>query len=180
MSERPYLDRLADTVAHAINAAMCGEHGQRNARAALDELVALARRTDDPDVTARAAVIAAEAERDVSDQAASTWASLLAEEQIARHAAEARVAELEREMATQAAFHRLRLDREIDAAVAAKARAGELQRTVEDSEARVAELTEALSVARDLLAGEGYDTDPDYTQEWATVSGPLAGDGGGA
>jgi hypothetical protein len=45
---------------------------------------------------------------------------------------------------------------------------------------RVAELEAALRVAKDLLAQEGYDTDPDYTQEWATVSEPLAGDGGGA
>lgn len=32
-------------------------------------------------------------------------------------------------------------------------------------------LVEALEVATDLLREEGYDTDPDYVQEWQTVTG---------
>jgi len=37
-----------------------------------------------------------------------------------------------------------------------------------------AALQEALEVASDLLRGEGYDTDPDYRQEWQTISDGLA------
>lgn len=32
-------------------------------------------------------------------------------------------------------------------------------------------LLDALDVATDLLREEGYDRDPDYRQEWATVTG---------
>jgi len=34
---------------------------------------------------------------------------------------------------------------------------------------------EALQVAADLLAQDGYDTDPDYRQEWQTIREALDG-----
>lgn len=35
------------------------------------------------------------------------------------------------------------------------------------------QLLEALKVAADLLQDEGYETDPDYQQEWQTVADAL-------
>ena len=34
-------------------------------------------------------------------------------------------------------------------------------------------LREALELASDLLAQEGYDRDPDYRQEWQTITEAL-------
>ena len=37
----------------------------------------------------------------------------------------------------------------------------------------VFDLREALAVAADLLRQDGYDTDPDYRQEWQTITEAL-------
>lgn len=44
---------------------------------------------------------------------------------------------------------------------------------LEALERRLDALREALEVASDLLAQDGYDTDPDYRQEWQTITEAL-------
>ena len=43
----------------------------------------------------------------------------------------------------------------------------------EREKAEVARLREALRVAVDVMREDGYDTDPDYEQEWASIMGGL-------
>jgi hypothetical protein len=40
----------------------------------------------------------------------------------------------------------------------------------------ICRLLDALDVATDLLREEGYDADPDYRQEWATITGQETGE----
>jgi hypothetical protein len=50
-----------------------------------------------------------------------------------------------------------------------------LKHRVREVEGQLADTREALQVAHDLLVGEGYDRDPDYRQEWQTISEALRG-----
>jgi len=53
----------------------------------------------------------------------------------------------------------------------------ELVGRLDQAERDKAALRDALAVAADLLAGEGYDRHPDYVQEWRTITHALASSG---
>jgi hypothetical protein len=182
-SEQPDIDRLADTVRAHLLGSNCGYLPQHEPVVALDELVALARENADAVATAAALpadssavrLKAAEAVRDQFVRKAN-------EEMMQRMAAEARVAELAEQVASQTRACNVAVqqsERDAERVAELEQQVGELGGLLKATAERVAEREAALREIADFgHEMDDYDLPPRRARKIARAA--LAGDGGGA